>query len=91
MTTNITKRVAEVERILDDKVLAREAYRVFREHTPIGKTKNAYNSTVLKDTTIEAQYPYAKRLDEGYSKKKPDGMSKPTLQFISKWIKQKLG
>jgi hypothetical protein len=90
MTTNITKRVAEVEKVLNEKTLAREAYRVFRENTPVN-TGNAYRKTILKNTTIEAQYPYAQRLDEGYSPKKPEGMSKPTLDFIRKWIKQKLG
>ena len=90
MTTNISKRVAEVEKVLNEKTLAKEAYRVFRENTPVD-TGNAYRKTVLKDTTIEARYPYAKRLDSGYSPKKPEGMSKPTLDFISKWIKQKLG
>jgi hypothetical protein len=90
MTTNITKRVAEVEKVLNEKTLAREAYRVFRENTPVN-TGNAYRKTILKDNTIEARYPYAQRLDEGYSPKKPEGMSKPTLDFIRKWIKQKLG
>jgi hypothetical protein len=90
MTTNITKRIAEVERILDPKVIAKQAYRVFRENTPVN-TGNAYKKTILKDDTIEARYPYAQRLDQGYSPKKPEGMSKPTLDFISKWIKQQLG
>jgi len=91
MTTNATKRIKDIEKILDTRILAKEAYRVFRENTPIGETKNAYNSTVLKDDTIEARYPYAQRLDQGYSPKKPQGMSKSTADFISKWIKQQLG
>jgi hypothetical protein len=90
MTTNITKRVAEVEKVLNEKTLAREAYKVFRENTPYA-SGNAFRKTILKDNTIEARYPYAQRLDEGYSSKKPEGMSKPTLDFIRKWIKQKLG
>jgi hypothetical protein len=90
MTTNATKRIKDIEKILDTRILAKEAYRVFRENTPVD-TGNAYKKTILKDDTIEARYPYAQRLDQGYSPKKPQGMSKPTADFISKWIKQQLG
>lgn len=45
---------------------------------------NARNRTTLKGNVIEANYPYARRLDEGYSKKAPKGMSKPTEQFFKR-------
>jgi len=44
---------------------------------------NARRKTKLvNNKTISANYDYAKRLDQGYSKKAPDGMSKPTLTFV---------
>jgi hypothetical protein len=54
--------------------------------TPV-KTGNARRNTRLKNSqTIEANYPYAQRLDEGYSNQAPQGMSKPFEQ----WVKQKM-
>lgn len=54
--------------------------------TPV-KTGNARRNTNLKNSnTIEANYPYAQRLDDGYSKQAPNGMSKP----FEKWVEQKM-
>ena len=64
-----------------------EAYKVFVQNTPI-RSGNARRNTVKKRNVIEAQYPYAKRLDEGYSKQSPKGMIQPTLDFIRKRVKQ---
>lgn len=65
-----------------------EAYKVFVQNTPI-KTGNARRSTKLKGKqTIEANYPYAQRLDNGYSKQSRKGMTKPTTDFIRKRIRQ---
>jgi len=63
-----------------------EAYRVFKDETP-KKSGNARNKTKLKNKKIEANYPYAQRLDEGYSKQSPDGMIKPTVEFITQRFK----
>jgi hypothetical protein len=38
----------------------------------------------LNNKTIYASYPYAQRLDEGWSRQSPDGMTKPTEDFIQK-------
>ena len=42
---------------------------------------------LVNKRTINADYPYAKRLDQGYSKKAPRGMSKPTGEFIKALVK----
>jgi hypothetical protein len=42
----------------------------------------------LNGTQINANYPYAQRLDDGYSPQSPDGMTKPTLDFIKKRVNQ---
>lgn len=74
------------QRMLDD------AYIFFKDKTPI-KTGNARRQTYKDDQrkTITADYPYAQRLDEGWSKQALDGMSQPTIDYIdqrlSRYIK----
>ena len=73
-----------------------EAYKEFVKNTPI-KTGNARRNTKLKGKTIEANYQYAQVLDKGRhmtnrgmrgSDQAPEGMSKPTQEFIQKRIKK---
>jgi hypothetical protein len=65
--------------------LPEAALDVFIDNTPI-KTGNARRNTDLTGTTIRADYPYASRLDTGYSKQSPRGMVEPT----EKWIQQEM-
>jgi hypothetical protein len=59
-----------------------EAYKVFVKETPV-RSGNARRKTKLKNRKeIVADYPYAQRLDEGYSKQSPEGMVKPTEEYI---------
>ena len=67
--------------------LPNEAYKEFVKDTPI-RTGNARRNTKLNGHTIEANYPYAQRLDDGYSPQSPDGMTKPTLAFVKKRVNQ---
>lgn len=60
-----------------------DAYIFFKAHTPI-RTGNARSRTFLKKDTIVGAYPYAQRLDDGYSSQAPDGMSRPTEAYIKK-------
>lgn len=62
--------------------LPTKALNVFKENTPIRKG-NARRNTKLRSNQIVANYPYAQRLDEGYSKQSPEGMVKPTEEYIS--------
>ena len=51
------------------------------------RTGNARRHTKLvNNRTIQTDYPYAERLDNGYSKQAPRGMTKP----FEEWVKQKL-
>lgn len=65
------------------ETLPQIAYKEFVKKTPI-RSGNARRNTKLEKNTIVANYPYAKRLDEGYSKQAPQGMSKPTEDFVKK-------
>jgi len=61
-----------------------DAYKIFRSHTPI-RSGNARRRTTLDNkTTIRADYDYALRLEQGYSNQAPDGMTKPTFDFIGR-------
>ena len=94
MVGRISLRIKETKDVLDPKRLADGAYKQFKANTPV-RTGNARRNTSLialtKDHYIEADYPYAKRLDEGYSKQSPAGMSAPTIAWIKSYISKKLG
>jgi len=67
--------------------LPQDAYNYFVSVTPID-TGNARRSTSLKGKTIEANYAYANRLDHGWSKQAPDGMVKPTQDYVNRRVRQ---
>ena len=101
----IQDRMKKLETILDPETIARAAYPVFYKNTPKGKPSlwkkpappgyvpgNARKETVLKKDEIHARYPYAQRLDSGkWSTQNPEGMVKPTLEFIREYIKKNVG
>lgn len=69
------------------KQLITEAGTYFKDITPF-RTGNARANTYLGGDQIRADYPYAGRLDDGYSKKAPKGMVEPTIEFIDKRLAQ---
>jgi hypothetical protein len=90
MATNIENRIKYIKKILDADNLAGVGYPVFLKNTPI-KTGNARNHTTKGIGEIEANYPYARRLDRGYSRQSPAGMTQPTITAIREYIKKTLG
>lgn len=70
--------------------LPAEAYDVFYDETPI-RTGNARSKTRLRGNTIDANYPYAQRLDDGYSRQSPRGMVQPTLAYLRRRFRQIIG
>lgn len=85
--SKIEKRLDELNKILSEDNIAQEGYRYFRSKTPV-KSGNARRKTVLRKNEVQADYPYARRLDEGYSRQAPDGMTQPTIQHIQDWIRK---
>ena len=65
--------------------LPAEAHKVFKNETPI-KTGNARKRTRLQGEVIKADYNYATELDAGKSRQAPEGMSKPTEQYITRRV-----
>jgi hypothetical protein len=78
-TRGFDRTIDKTKQELDQ--LSEDAYKYFVSATPI-KTGNARRSTDLSNNKIIADYPYAQRLDEGWSKQSPDGMTGPTEDHI---------
>jgi hypothetical protein len=90
MAGEISKRIKKLSTDLASQNLAAKAYIFFKDKTP-EDSGNAKRKTVLKGDEIQANYPYAQRLDNGWSKQHGgEGMTKPTEKFIRGEIK-KLG
>ena len=78
-----TSKVSDMFEDLQDmpKKVMKEAYKFYKNTTPV-RSGNARNKTKLRNKQIKSDYPYAGRLDEGWSKQAPKGMSEPTLDEI---------
>lgn len=86
VTLNINTMTSSLKRIQKKlNQVPKEAYKEFVQETPI-RSGNARRKTRLQGKTINANYPYAKRLDEGYSQQAPEGMTKPTEDFIKQRV-----
>lgn len=83
---NASRRMRSINRAL--KKVPQRAYEKFKSVTPI-RTGNAKRSTKLVNKeTIFANYPYAERLDKGYSRQAPVGMSIPTFALIKRLVRR---
>jgi len=92
MTVRITRDTVtlKLKALVDDiEGMPEEAHRVWLKNTPID-TGNARRRTRLQNRTIKAKYGYAQPLDEGWSKQSPEGMFKPTVEHLKKWLKRKV-
>ncbi len=81
MTASLRRMQSELDR------LPAETYNFFVKVTP-KRTGNARRKTVLRNQEIQARYPYAQRLDEGWSKQAPDGMTEPTSKYVQDRLKK---
>lgn len=81
MTASLRRQQSQLDR------LPQEAYDFFVKTTP-KRTGNARRSTRLRGDTIQANYAYAQRLDEGWSRQAPDGMTKPTEAYVQRRLDQ---
>jgi len=68
----------------------KDAEKQFISLTPIA-SGNARRNTNLNGQTIVASYPYAQRLDEGWSKQARNGMTKPFEVWVKNRCKQIFG
>lgn len=80
----------DLDRMRDDIVDAwADSSDEFRRLTPV-LSGNARRNTRYNDNRkqITAEYPYGAVLDDGYSKKAPNGMTVPTLTFFEQKIQR---
>jgi hypothetical protein len=90
MSGEIALRVKHIKGVLNEQNIAQAAFPTFYANTPV-RTGNARRRTSVNRGEIQANYPYAQRLDNGWSKQRPDGMTKPTVKFIQDYLKRNLG
>lgn len=81
------KNIGQIEKRFS--TLPKVAFRFWKKITP-KDTGNARRKTRLRKDEIQARYPYAERLDEGYSRQAPKGMFEPTVDHIKKVSKRML-
>jgi hypothetical protein len=84
---SIYLRLQQIKKDITAEAMAQEGVDHFRKITPF-KTGNAKRNTFLNKDTIEANYPYARRLDEGSSAQARDGMTQPTIKYVQDWVKK---
>lgn len=85
--SQINERLREIERDLEP--LVHNATKEFKKVTP-KRTGNAKRQTTKKGNSIDANYPYANRLNEGYSRQAPNGMTDPTIDYIREFVRKTL-
>ena len=90
MSGEFSLRVKEIKGILNANQMAKLALPTFLANTPI-RTGNARSNTSVRNDEIRADYAYATRLDDGYSKQRPNGMTRPTIKFLQDYIRKNLG
>ena len=90
MATQSKRRLDYLQMVLSDTALTTVAYEHFKKITPINKG-NARRNTTMSNNRISANYPYASRLDDGYSKQAPNGMVEPTWAYLKEYIRKKTG
>lgn len=88
--SNITNRLNKVLETLNVEKVSQVAYKAFVKNTPI-RSGNARRKTKKIGNTIDADYPYAQRLEEGYSQQAPNGMTEPTIEEVREYVFTKLG
>lgn len=68
------------------EVVMKQAYPFYKSKTPV-RSGNARNKTKLeRKLTIKSNYPYAGRLDEGWSKQSPEGFTDPTSDKLEEYV-----
>lgn len=82
-----TREVRDMLHDLNDMPddVMKSAFKFYKKETP-KKSGNARNKTTLRGDKIRSGYPYAGRLDEGWSKQSPDGMTEPTIEYMEKEV-----
>ena len=82
------KRMKKLEDLPQDAM--DKTYPQLKKETPI-RSGNARNKTKQNRLKIKSNYPYAGRLDEGWSRQAPRGFTEPSIKYLDKTIQEKVG
>jgi len=83
-------RLKYLQQYITPEKMTDVAYPAFYKNTPV-RTGNARNHTNHTKTEINAAYPYAQRLDDGWSKQSPKGMVEPAIEAVRDYVKKTVG
>ena len=83
--SKIKARLQEVDRKVNR--IKDFAHEEFRKITPI-RTGNARSKTNRINRGVEAAYPYANKLNDGFSRQAPKGMTDPTVEKIQQFVRK---
>lgn len=88
----LTKAMRGMEREIADYLndAAEVYYQEVRKVTPVksGNAKRNWSKSSSKDSfVVENRVPYIERLEEGWSKQAPRGMTRPTLRAAKRRLK----
>jgi hypothetical protein len=82
------KLLRDVDRAIEDTW--NDTGTFFKNVTPV-RTGNARSRTRQVANKITADYAYAGRLDEGWSKQAPTGMSEPSIEYFVDKLTARIG
>jgi hypothetical protein len=83
----IVSKLNSIKSLLNENQIATEGAKYMQSITPI-RSGNARRNTKVNGNLIEADYPYAKRLDEGWSKQNQIGLIDPTVKHMEEYIRK---
>jgi hypothetical protein len=90
MASNCVARLNKVLNTVNDQKITDVAYKAFVKNTPV-RSGNARRNTRKSGNAIDANYAYAQRLEEGWSKQAPKGMTEPTIEEVRDYVYRTLG
>ena len=68
-----------------------QALKEFVDLTPVRSGNARSRTKLVNNNTIVADYPYAQRLDDGWSRQAPRGMTQPFEAWVRRWVKRVFG
>lgn len=87
-SSEVRKLLVELDRAVKDTW--QDTGTFFKNSTPV-RSGNARSRTRTVGERITADYGYAGRLDEGWSKQAPTGMTEPSVEYFVNQLTARIG
>ena len=82
-SSKFNKRMSKLLELPQDAM--DDTFPFYKNKTPV-RSGNARNKTKKNRLKINSNYPYAGRLDEGWSKQAPKGFTSPSIDFLENTV-----